>query len=162
MGDVAAEAGVTRQTVYRYFASVDEILSAVAAAGAGEFLDAMAAALDHVRTVEEAVSETIIYCLHALPDEPGLGLMLRAGATESFSREVTTSGAVELGAQMLRRLPVDWAAEGYDDAAMEGLAELVMRMWLSFQQYPHHPPQTDDELRTFLRRWVCPRSPARG
>ena len=37
--------------------------------------------------------------------------------------------------KMLRRLEVDWAAEGYDDDAMRGLAELVMRVWLSFLQY---------------------------
>ncbi|MFZ2510903.1 MAG: TetR/AcrR family transcriptional regulator [Gordonia sp. (in: high G+C Gram-positive bacteria)] len=155
--DVASEAGVTRQTVYRYFSSVDEMLTAVAAAGAVDFLDRMAAALGQVRTAEDAVTETIIYCLCVLPDEPALGVMLRAGETEFFTREATSSGAVALGAEMLRRLPVDWAAEGYDAAALDGLAEVVMRVWLSFQQYPNHPPRTPDELRAFLRTWVVPR-----
>ncbi len=155
LADVATEAGVTRQTVYRYFSSVNEMLTAVAAAGAADFLDAMAAALSEVRTADDAAVETILYCLKAMPAEPALGLMLRAGATEFFTREATSSSAVALGAEMLRRLPVDWAAEGYDDAAMAGLAEIVMRVWLSFQQYPNHPPRTDDELRDFLRTWVC-------
>lgn len=158
MSDVAAEAGVTRQTVYRYFSSVDEMLAAVAAAGAADFLDRMADALNGVHTPEDAAVETILYCLTALRDEPALGLMLRAGQTEFFTREATSSSAVALGAEMLRRLPVEWAAEGYDDAALEGLAELVMRIWLSFQQYPNHPPRSDDELRRFLRTWVVPRT----
>ncbi|WP_132992801.1 TetR/AcrR family transcriptional regulator [Gordonia zhaorongruii] len=159
LADVAAEAGVTRQTVYRYFSSVNEMLSAVAAAGADDFLDRMGNALGWVRTADDAITETIIYCLHALPDEPALGLMLRLGETEFFTREATSSSAVALGAEMLRRLPVDWPAEGYDESALDGLAEMVMRTWLSFQQYPNHPPRTDDELRTFIRAWVCPRTP---
>ncbi|GAC58596.1 putative TetR family transcriptional regulator [Gordonia hirsuta DSM 44140 = NBRC 16056] len=154
LADVAIEAGVTRQTVYRYFSSVDEMLTAVATAGAADFLDRMAQALDHVRTADEAAVETILYCLRSMPDEPALGLMLRAGATEFFTREATSASAVTLGAEMLRRLPVDWATEGYDDEALEGLAELVMRIWLSFQQYPNHPPRSDEELRTYLRTWL--------
>ena len=60
-----------------------------------------------------------------------------------------------LGAQTPRRLDVDWAAHGYDDDAMAGLAELVMRVWLSFLQYPANPPRSDDDLREFIRTWLC-------
>lgn len=155
LGDVAEEAGVTRQTVYRYFSSVHDMLSAVAAAGAGDFLDRMGSELAWVRSVDDAITETILYCLRRLPDEPALGLMLREGEGELFTREATSSGAVALGAEMLRRLDVDWVGEGYDADAMEELAELVMRIWLSFQLYPNHPPRSDDELRTYIRKWVC-------
>ena len=161
LADVATEAGVTRQTVYRYFSSVNEMLAAVAAADANDFLERMRTALLHVRTAEEAIVETIVYCRAELPNEPTLGLMLRNGEMEFFTREATSSGAVTLGAQMLRRLPVDWSAEGYDDSMLEGLAEMVMRVWLSFQQYPNRPARTDDELREFLRAWLCPRIPLR-
>lgn len=160
LADVAAEAGVTRQTVYRYFSSVNEMLAAVAADGVADFLDRMGQELAHVRTPADAVVETIVYCLDVLPDEPALGLMLRAGETEFFTSEATSSGAIELGAEMLRRLPVDWAAEGYDDEAMTGLAELVMRIWLSFQMYPNHPPRGPEEMRGFIRRWVVPHADA--
>ncbi|GAB11167.1 putative TetR family transcriptional regulator [Gordonia araii NBRC 100433] len=161
LADVANELGVTRQTVYRYYSSVDEMLVAVARAGTADFLDRMRADLSHVHTAADAITETILYCLRVLPDEPAIGLMLRAGETEFFTREATSAGAVDLGAQMLRRLDVDWAAEGYDDDAMTGLAELVMRIWLSFQQYPTVPPRSDDELRAFIRQWICPPAPTR-
>lgn len=154
--DVAAELGVTRQTVYRYYSSVDEMLVAVAKAGAAEFLDRMRAELADVHSPADAIVETIIYCLRVLPDEPAIGLMVRAGETEFFTREATSAGAVELGAQMLRRLDVDWESHGFDDTAMSGLAEMVMRVWLSFQQYPAIPARSDDDLRDFIRRWVCP------
>ncbi|MFT3901205.1 MAG: TetR/AcrR family transcriptional regulator [Gordonia sp. (in: high G+C Gram-positive bacteria)] len=161
LADVAGELGVTRQTVYRYFASVDDMLVAVAQAGVDDFLDRMRVELAHVHTASDAVTETIIWCLHALPEEPAIGLMVRTGKTEFFTREATTPGAVALGAQMLRRLDVDWAAEGFDDDALSGLAELVMRVWLSFLLYPASPPRSDDELRDYIRTWVCPPALAR-
>ncbi|MFT4199694.1 TetR/AcrR family transcriptional regulator [Gordonia sp. (in: high G+C Gram-positive bacteria)] len=162
LADVAGELGVTRQTVYRYFASVDDMLVAVAEAGVDDFLDRMRVELGHVHTASDAVTETIIWCLHALPEEPAIGLMVRTGKTDFFTREATTPGAVALGAQMLRRLDVDWAAEGFDDAALTGLAELVMRVWLSFLLYPASPPRSDDELRDYIRTWVCPPALARA
>ena len=70
LADVASELGVTRQTVYRYYSSVDEMLVAVATAGTADFLDRMAVALSDVHTPQDAITETIIYCLRVLPDEP--------------------------------------------------------------------------------------------
>jgi AcrR family transcriptional regulator len=156
LADVANELGVTRQTVYRYYPTVSDMLAAVAEAGANAYLDNMARDLSHVRTVGDAVTETIIYCLNSIPDEPALGLLLKAGETELFTRGATSSRAIALGASMLRRLPVDWAAAGFDDTAMRGLAEVVMRLWLSFLQYPTDPPRSDDELRAFIRTYFAP------
>jgi AcrR family transcriptional regulator len=156
LADVANELGVTRQTVYRYFPSVSEMLAAVAAAGAGEFLDRMADDLSFVSTPEEAVTETVVYCLRTIPGEPALGLLLRADESELFTRGATSSQAIALGAGMLRRFRVDWASRGLDDGDMESLAEVVVRLFLSFLQYPADPPRSDDELRVFLRTWIAP------
>ena len=155
MVDVANELGVTRQDpVYRYFPSVNLVLAAVAQAGVSDFLDRMAKDLSFVATAEDAVTETIIYCLHALPVEPSLGLLLRAGETELFTRGAMSSQAIALGADMLRRFPVNWASEGLDETALEGLAEVVMRLFLSFLQYPTVPPRSDDELRKVIHTWI--------
>ena len=162
LADVANELGVTRQTVYRYFKSVNDMLAAVAQAGAADFLDRMRDDLAHVRTVDDAIVETILYCLNRLPSEPSMGLLLRAGQTELFTREATSESGITLGAQMLGRLPVAWAENGYDDEAMAGLAELVMRVFLSLLQYPTSPPRSDAELREFISRWVCPPARVRG
>ena len=103
LADVANELGVTRQTVYRYFSSVNDMLAAVAQAGAADFLDGMRRDLAHVTTVDGAIVETILYCLNRLPDEPSMGLLLRAGQTELFTREATSESGISLGAQMLGR-----------------------------------------------------------
>jgi AcrR family transcriptional regulator len=154
--DVANELGVTRQTVYRYFPSVTDMLAAVSEAGADDFLDRMASDLDYVATPADAITETVLYCLRKIPSEPSLGLMLRAGETELFTRGATSSRAIQLGAEMLQRFPIDWVALGLDKPDVENLAELIMRLFLSFLQYPTDPPRTDDELRAFLSRWVVP------
>jgi hypothetical protein len=54
---------------------------------------------------------------------------------------------------MLRRLDVDWAAAGFGDDLAE-LAELVMRVLLSFLQYPTDPPRSDDQMRSYLQTWI--------
>ena len=51
LADVAKELGVTRQTVYFYFAGTEELLVATAQQAVGGFLDALAA---HVAPLEEA------------------------------------------------------------------------------------------------------------
>jgi AcrR family transcriptional regulator len=154
LADVASELGVTRQTVYRYFPSVNDLLAAVAETGADDFLDRMAKDLAYVSTPAQAVSETVLYCLHTLPTEPTLGLLLRVGDAELFTRHATSSQAVSLGAGMLRRLGVDWGAVGLDDDDLTELAEVVMRMLLSLMQYPTDPPRSDDELRSYLQAWI--------
>ena len=53
LSDVAAEAGVTRQTVYRYFPSLKDILRAVALAGVEEFAGRMERHLATFGTAED-------------------------------------------------------------------------------------------------------------
>jgi AcrR family transcriptional regulator len=156
LADVAIELGVTRQTVYRYFPSANEMLVAVAEAGAREYLDRMAQELSFVTTPNQAITEAIIHSLRSIPAVPSLSLLLRATEADVFTRGTISSPAIELGANMLRRFPIDWAAEGIDETALQGLAELVMRLLVSFLQYPPDPPRTDDEYRALIGTWIVP------
>jgi len=42
------------------------------------------------------------------------------------------------------------------DDELEGLAEILMRLFVSFLQYPADPPRSEDELRALVRRWLGP------
>jgi AcrR family transcriptional regulator len=157
LSDIATEAGVTRQTVYRYFPSLTDILTAVAVAEAGEFAERMERHLASFGSPEEAAVESVVYAVRTLPDEPYLGLLLQAGETDSFTVGVTSPIAFSLGARILRNLPVDWSAVGVTtDEDLRGLAEILMRLFISFLQYPSTPPLTDDQLRAVVRRWIGP------
>ena len=51
---------------------------------------------------------------------------------------------------------MDWSEIGVDDEELEGLAEILMRLFVSFLQYPAEPPRSEDELRALVRRWLGP------
>jgi AcrR family transcriptional regulator len=62
LSDVAAELGVTRQTVYRLFPSTEDLLRAVVVAAADTFVDRMVArVLDHTDPAENAGGVPILH-----------------------------------------------------------------------------------------------------
>lgn len=156
VSEVAAELGVTRQTVYRYYPSHAELLGAVAQAGLEDFVERMVAHLSTFTTPADVAIESIVYAVETIPQEPNIGLLFQAGETEVFGREVTSSVAITVGAGILRRIPVDWSEIGAQDEELEGLAEILMRLFDSFLQYPGDPPISADELRALARRWLGP------
>jgi len=156
LSDVASELGVTRQTVYRYYANLAELLGAVAQAGLEDFVDRMQRHLSTFSTPSDVAIESVVYAVQAIPHERHIGALFQAGETEVFSRDVTSSMAVEVGAGILRRIPVDWSEIGVADDELDGLAEILMRLFVSFLQYPADPPRSEDELRSVVRRWLGP------
>ncbi|MCX5535923.1 TetR/AcrR family transcriptional regulator [Streptomyces sp. NBC_00006] len=156
LSDVAAELGVTRQTVYRHFGRLSDIVAEVAAQGAESFVDLMIAHLQGITDPAEAVVEGMVFCVRTIPTEPRLSLLLQLGDTTAFGRGATTSDTIGYGARMLRRFPVDWAAAGVGDKDLDGLAEMIMRLLTSLLQHPGEPPQDETRLRTLLNRWLAP------
>ncbi|MFJ8927442.1 TetR/AcrR family transcriptional regulator [Streptomyces sp. NPDC102364] len=156
LSDVAAELGVTRQTVYRHFGRLSDIIAEVAAQGAESFVDLMIAHLQGITEPAEAVVEGMVFCVRTIPTEPRLSLLLQLGDTTAFGRGATTSDTITYGARMLRRFPVDWAAAGVGDEDLDGLAEMIMRLLTSLLQHPGEPPQDETRLRTLLNRWLAP------
>lgn len=156
LSDVANQLGVTRQTVYRYYANLAELFAAVAQAGLDDFVDRMQRHLSASSTPAEAAIESVVFAVRAIPQERHIGALFQAGETDVFSRDVTSSAAVALGADILRRIPVDWSEIGIDDDELDGLAEILMRLFVSFLQHPADPPRSDDDLRALVRRWLGP------
>ena len=108
-------------------------------------------------TAAEAAVESVVFAVRRLPGEPHMGLLLQAGEADFFTDGVVSPLAFSYGARILRNLPVDWAAAGIaTDEDLRGLAEVLMRLFLSFLQYPSTPPLADDELRALVRRWIGP------
>lgn len=161
LSDVASELGVTRQTVYRYYANLAELLAAVAQAGLAEFVERMEQHLARFSTPADVAVESVVFAVQAIPRERQIGALFQAEA-EIFSRDVTSSTAFGIGADMLRRTPVDWSEIGVRDEDLEGLAEILMRLFVSFLQHPADPPRSEDELRALVRRWLGPALRARG
>ncbi|NED63627.1 helix-turn-helix transcriptional regulator, partial [Streptomyces sp. SID10244] len=77
IADVARELDVTRQTVYRYFASTEVLLSATALDAVGALLDRMTERLRGITAADGAVVEGVAGVLEELRDDDYVGLLLR-------------------------------------------------------------------------------------
>ncbi|SEL97732.1 TetR/AcrR family transcriptional regulator [Rhodococcus maanshanensis] len=162
---VARDLGVTRQTVYRYFPTVEALLGATAIAQVDPFLDLLAAHLGGIRDPTEAVVEGIAYTLEQIPEEKYLSMVLAPGRASAFSAGVTSDTALAFGRSILERFGVDWVEAGLAGANLDELVEHMLRIVQSFVIDPGRPRRSGAELRSYLRKWVAPavdrmRSPA--
>ncbi|MGW4481418.1 TetR/AcrR family transcriptional regulator [Rhodococcus triatomae] len=154
--EVARGLGVTRQTVYRYFPTVEALLVATAVAQVGPFLDLLAAHLDGLTDPADAVVEGIAYTLEQISEERYLNMVLAPGRASAFSAGVTSDTAVTFGRAILERFGVDWAAAGLSGGNLDELVEHMLRIVQSFVIDPGRPPRSGAELRNYLRTWVAP------
>lgn len=156
VAEVAQTVGVTRQTVYRYFPTVDELLTATAISAVDGFLDQLA---DHVHALTDpttAIVEGIAYTLEQLPNDPYLSLVVQPGKACAFTAGVTSAVSISFGRSILQRYNVDWAQAGFSGAGLDELVEFMLRVLQSFILDPGGPSRQGKELRAFLHRWIAP------
>ena len=156
LSDVAEDLGVTRQTVYRYFAGTDDLLAAVARSAADSYLDGLARHLAQVTDPAGAVIEALAFTIERLPEERYLGVLLTSGRSGRFFAGVTSPEAVGFARSLLERTAVDWDNAGYGREELDELAEFALRVLQSLVLDPGTPRRSGSELRGFLRRWVGP------
>jgi AcrR family transcriptional regulator len=154
LADVARTLNVTRQTIYHYFGSTDELLQATALDATDDFMDHLATALHGLTDPAAALIEGICLTLERLPKDPYIGLLLRVSRTGAFAEQVTVTNetAHVLGRSILDRLDVDWSA--YGPAAIEDILQIVLRTLQSFILSP--PTGDGTELRRLLGVWIGP------
>jgi AcrR family transcriptional regulator len=156
IADVARLLGVTRQTVYRYFPGTEALLVATAMRSADGFLEQLAA---HVRGETDPVSalvEGMAFAIEALGEDSQIGLLLSRRQRGGSTISITSDTALTFSRAMLHRFDVDWEKQGFDDAALDELAEFCIRVLHSFLIDPGRPPRDGIALRRFLARWVGP------
>ena len=156
MRDVAAEAGLSRGSVYRYYADREALVAAVLERTADRFVSAAADAVDAQATLADQVAEAAVFILRHVGDE---GLTLRLpGERESLLAAVMTAGSVRIverwGEFWLPRLAA--AAERGDvrpDLDHPQAAEWIVRLMLSFALLPSAVVDLDDAdaVRAFVR-----------
>ena len=157
IAEVARELGVTRQTVYRYYRTTEDLLTATAIDAAAAFLGRLEAHLARREwTPAEAVVEGIAFTIEQLPREPYLGLLLSPGRISTFSQDFTSETALTIGRAVIERFPIDWRANGFDSSDLDELVEHMLRMTQSLIVDPGTPPRTGIALRGYLHRWLAP------
>jgi AcrR family transcriptional regulator len=163
VSDVADALGITRRTVYRYFAGTDELFTAVADIALQGFVADVQKITANMDVALQLV-EVVAYIIERLPREPQLVLLLANDRSNSFSRTMLGPAAIARCHAMLRATHVRWADLGYDDATIDELIEFLLRIVQSMVIAPPEPLRSGVELRAYLQRWIGPAlcSPSRS
>ena len=133
MADIAAAAGVSRQTLYSEFGSRPEFAQAIFLREADRFLMA----------VEEAVNSRLddpVAALAAAADDPVIRSVVSGEGNDSLLPYVTTQGqpVVEQAAHRLAAvISAGWPQ--VDEDAIALLAECVVRLAISYAALPKGP-----------------------
>lgn len=159
--EVAELLGITRQTVYRYYPSTEDLLNAAAMDAIAELQSQL---VKHVaRRLEQtegdavdAVVEVVAYIYEHLRDDPALSRLVAPGRISSTVADLTAPTSIALGRTWLAGLPVDLDAIGLSEQDQAELVEVLLRNLQSLVLDPGDPPRTGDDVRAYLRRWVAP------
>lgn len=161
ISEVAKRLGITRQTVYHYYRTSDDLAGAAALDAVGDLESNL---VEHVRQhltesggdAGDAVVEVVAYVYEHLREDPALNRLIAPGNLTTTLSGLTAASSISLGRSLLERFPVDWAALGLDEEAQRGLVEHLLRTLQSFVIDPGDPARTGAELRRYLARWVAP------
>jgi AcrR family transcriptional regulator len=167
ISEVAAAVGVTRQTVYRYYPTTEDLLNAAS-------LDAVAdLTTDLVRHVRKHVErlgedpgevavEVVAYVYEHLRDDPVLNRLIAPGRIGSTLTGLTASSSILIGRSLLAELGVAWTERAVDADVLPELVEHLLRTLQSLVLDPGEPARSGEELRDYLRRWLAPAVRARA
>lgn len=159
--EVAELLGVTRQTVYRYYPTTEDLLNAAALEAVGDLTSQLAGHVRaHLAAIDgdagDAVVEVVAYVYEHLREDPALNRMLAPGRLSSTVAGLTLPSSIALGRDLLAGFGVDWEELGLDVQAQSELVEHLLRTLQSLVLDPGEPARTGAELRAYLQRWVAP------
>jgi AcrR family transcriptional regulator len=153
MAAVAEEAGVSRPTVYRYFADRRALLYAALFYAGRSLATALGEQLRRFATPAEKAVEAMLFARAEILRDPVLGALWGATVLDAFSvAGITRPSAVAWSRHALKDLI--GAAGWHHDEADEAV-ETMLRMLLSLLAAPE-PRRDEAELRGFLVRRLLP------
>lgn len=153
---VADELGITRRTMYRYHPTVEALFTAVGHAALVDFRARVDEATVGITDAVTLVVESLAFAIEVVPDESMLQLLVHAGRSDLYGAQMVGQDVVALCRQAVLEGRVDWAVLGYDEAGLDDLVTLMLRLFHSFVFVPPDPPLRGTELRAWLRRWIGP------
>ena len=150
LSDVANAAGVTRQTVYRYFTDAEDLFNSAAVLASGGFLERMRErVLQRHRGLAERIVETLVLAIHEIPKDAHLRTLMQSG--DFFA----VSSALKLAFVQEEILVLADGAFGLGARERDELAEILLRLLNSFLADPG-PERSEEELRRLLLSWLVP------
>ena len=139
--DVAQRAGLSRQTVYRYFPSKDHLVLALVLREEEKFIEGTRAAFASEVDLEGAFARAISFCLDYARQHPLLDRLLAADQ-ETFLPYLTTRGLPVI--VRAREALLDLVSErrsGADSDSLRGILDAAIRATVSYILTPSERPQ---------------------
>jgi AcrR family transcriptional regulator len=154
LSDIAAEAGVTRPTVYSHFDDRHAVFQAAFMAAAARLVIGAQAAMAEKATAAERAVEAVLFFVVELPRDPCLQLILTGdGLSEFTARALLDGDALSHALAVLS--PMFELAPELGEVRTE-VTEVTLRFALSLLTTPGPQERTSEQLRAFLQRRLLP------
>ena len=160
MSHVAEEAGVSRTTLYKRFAAMEELLQAVFIREFDRFEARLAARLEPIDDPRERLVEIVVATAENVPENAGLARLLEGPRTR------TENMALAAGRRALNDRVIAMIAEPLNDLARAGilradvdrgeLIEWIRRVVNSLAVFPQPRQRSAKARRGFVARFLLP------
>jgi AcrR family transcriptional regulator len=147
--DVAREAGLTRQTIYRYFPSKDDLVRALLMREEERLLDGVRAVFAGSSDLLQALRDSMVFGVRFAHEHPVLDRLLQTDAETSLPYVTTRAGSIvdrarEVLASLIRQKA--WVRP----TLVEPVADLLVRAFISYTLTPSNrsPEQVARDLAT--------------
>ncbi len=150
---VAAEAGVSRQTVYRYFAGRDELAKLTIFSTAEALSEQIASHVAQLSDPADIIVEALVLGLAEVRSDPVLHAIWDSASPDGLVAEIFTHPAGIAWTRRALARAVELA--GWSDADADTAIEFFLRISLSLM-ISASPERSDEELRVFLYRHLIP------
>lgn len=152
--DIAAEAGISRATLYRRFPSHDDIFISVLARDSLEMVRDCNARMSGITDPGERIIESMLFSLDEIPRRPLHSHLFKEGS-DWLSQAMPAEKLHGISLGMLTDL-LGLPNEEPGNRAIDDLAEWLLRVLTSYAMVPSQRARNRDEMRTFLHTMLDP------
>lgn len=152
--DIARESGVTRPTVYSYFANRDEVVQAAMIFGGQRFGLKLLTHINQFSSNRERLLEAVLFAYKNMPNEPYLKLVKDAGLANMINEQAITSPEGREICRMIFQEILQHDPKYQKE--LDEITEVTTRFLLSLLLVEGAVKRDDKQLREFLKKRLLP------